>query len=96
MRQKQAEEEEEEEGTGGRHKALGVGMCPLQQFAGGCRPRPGALAAQHCTALAAAQPKTMELPPPGGASTREEGLSVMKLLQGRQGGRGGGQGWGSR
>lgn len=33
---------------------------------------------------AAAQPNTMLLPPPGGASTREEGLSVMKLL--RQGG----------
>lgn len=28
-----------------------------------------------------AQPKTMEEPPPGGASTREEGLSVRKLLR---------------
>lgn len=36
--------------------------------------------------VAGAQPNTMELLPPGGASTRDEGLSVMKLLRAEVGG----------
>ena len=39
-------------------------------------------------------PKLQLVTPPGGASTREEGRSVMKLLQGRAGQAG--RGWGDR